>query len=169
MACNIVREDWAGGYRNMQRHFERWRGGHDLSFPFLFFFEREKKLCCIYANKWFVHIYWKLFSKFRTSVEYPFYILQHVFRFREFRARKNGITVIIGIYDRDISYAVSSFFVGKSFPCKITFYGFSFFVFLYVHICTYMLYVHNVLVFRKLPWIFLKKKKKKNERMMLLQ
>lgn len=47
---------------------------------------------------------------------------------------KNGITVIIGIYDRDISYAVSSFFVGKSFPCKITFYGFSFFVFLYVHI-----------------------------------
>lgn len=47
---------------------------------------------------------------------------------------KNGITVIIGIYDRDISYAVSSFFVGKSFPCKIMFYGFSFFVFLYVHI-----------------------------------
>lgn len=103
-------------------------------FPFCSF-SREKKSCAVYTRTNDSSIFTgNCFPSFERVLSTSF-IFCNILQIPRIQSEgKNGITVIIGIYDRDISYTVSSFFVGKSFPCKITFYGFSFFVFLYVHI-----------------------------------
>lgn len=64
-------------------------GGHDLPFSFSFFLKRERKKAVLYNITNDSSIFTG--NCFPSFERVPFYILQRVFRFREFRARERMV------------------------------------------------------------------------------